>query len=272
MPQEPSPLHADEIVPLASSQGQEVKTTQEEEGELVMKIEGSIALVAGANRGLGKALVLALVEAGAAKVYAAARDERKVSANGSRVVPLTLDTTKPEQIAAAANKASDVTLLINNAGLFSSFDVLTTSQAEIDADFRTNFHGTFAVIKAFLPTLERANGATIVNVLSISALASVPPFGGYAASKAAAYSITQALRPELKARRIEVLALPGPIDTDMVKTLQIPKTSPAETAKNLLAGIARGDEEIFPDPMAQQMGALWSKSNKELERAFARQS
>src|SRR6266404_2932544 len=90
-----------------------------------------------------------------------------------------------------------------------------------------------------------------------------PALGGYSASKAAAYSVTQALRPQLKAKRIELLAvLPGPIDTDMVKALPIPKTSPADTARGVLAGIARGDEEIFPDPMAQQMGALWNKCHK----------
>jgi len=236
-----------------------------------MKIEGSIALVTGANRGLGKALVSALLAAGAAKVYAAARDERKVPAYSSRVVPLALDTTKPEQIAAAVKKANDVTLLINNAGLATSQNVLTMSQAEVDADFRTNVHGTLAVIKAFLPVLERApGGATVVNVLSLAALASFPILGGYSASKAAAYSITQALRPELKAKNIDVLAvLAGPIDTDMVKALQMPKTMPAETAKGLLAGIERGEEEIFPDPMAREMAALWNKSHKEFERAFA---
>jgi NAD(P)-dependent dehydrogenase (short-subunit alcohol dehydrogenase family) len=236
-----------------------------------MKIEGSIALVTGANRGLGKALVAALVEAGAAKVYAAARDVRQVLADGSRVVPIALDTTKPDQIAAAARQASDLTLLINNAGVLTSYNVLTTTQAELDADFRTNVHGTLAVIKAFLPVLERAlGGATIVNVLSLASLASVPPMGGYSASKAAAYSITQALRAELKAKRIDVLAaLPGPIDTDMVKQLALPKTSTAETAAGLLAGIERGEEEIFPDPMARQMSALWNTSPKDFERTFA---
>jgi NAD(P)-dependent dehydrogenase (short-subunit alcohol dehydrogenase family) len=236
-----------------------------------MRIEGSVALVTGANRGLGKAIVSALLEAGAAKVYAAAREARKVSADDPRVVPLTIDTTKPELIAAAAKHACDVTLLINNAGVLTSFNALTTSQAEIDADFRTNVHGTLAVIKAFLPVLERARGgATIVNVLSLVSLAAIPALGGYSASKAAAYSITQALRPELKAKGIDLLAaLPGVIDTDMVKNLQFPKTSAADTAKGLLAGIAHGDEEIFPDPMAQQMGALWNKSHKEYERTFA---
>jgi NAD(P)-dependent dehydrogenase (short-subunit alcohol dehydrogenase family) len=236
-----------------------------------MKLEGSVALVTGANRGLGRALVSALIEAGAAKVYAAARDERNLPAAGSRVIPLTLDTSKADQVGAAAKKASDVTLLINNAGSLSSFNVLTMSPEKLDADFRTNVHGTLAVIKAFLPVLERAaGGATIVNVLSLVSLGSSPSLGGYSASKAAAYSITQALRPELRAKHIDILAaLPGPIDTDMVKMLEMPKTSPAVTASGILAGIARGDEEIFPDPMAQQMAALWNKSHKEYERAFA---
>jgi len=236
-----------------------------------MKIEGSVALVTGANRGLGRALVSALVEAGAAKVYAAARDERQVLRGDSRIVPITLDTTKPDQIAAAVKKANDVTLLINNAGALNSHNVLTMSPAELDADFRTNVHGTLEVIKAFLPVLERApGGATIANVLSLASLGSFPPLGGYSASKAAAYSITQSLRPELKKKNIDILAvLPGPIDTDMVRDLQMPKTSAADTARGLLAGIVQAEEDIFPDPMAQQMSALWNKSHKEYERAFA---
>jgi NAD(P)-dependent dehydrogenase (short-subunit alcohol dehydrogenase family) len=236
-----------------------------------MKIEGSVALVTGSNRGLGKALVSALLEAGAAKVYAAARDASKVSSDDPRVVPLALDTSKPEQIAAAVRAARDVTLLMNNAGVASSANVLTASQAAMDSDFRTNVYGTLAVIKGFLPVLERARGgAVIVNVLSLVSLGSFPALGGYSGSKAAAYSITQSLRPELKGKHIEILAaLPGPIDTDMVKDLPMPKASPADVAKGLLPGVERGEEDIFPDPMAQQMGALWNKSHKEYERAFA---
>src|SRR5882724_7976172 len=183
----------------------------------VMKLEGCIALVTGANRGLGKALVAALLQAGATKIYAAARDERQIEASGSRVVPLRLDVTRPEQIAAAASQAADVTLLINNAGTLRSFNVLSATRANIEADFGVQVHGTLDVIRAFVPVLEHApGGATIVNVLSLSSLASVPTMGGYSASKAAAYSMTQALRPELNKMAIQVLAaLPGPIDTDM---------------------------------------------------------
>lgn len=236
-----------------------------------MKIHGAIALVTGSNRGLGKALVAALLEAGAAKVYAAARDPKKAAFDDPRVTPLALDTSKPEQIAAAARVASDVTLLVNNAGVASAANVLTTSQAALDADFGTNVYGTLAVIKRFVPVLESARGgATIVNVLSLASLGSFPALGGYSASKAAAYSITQALRAELKGKRIDVLAaLPGPIDTDMVRDLPMPKASPVDVAKGIVAGVERGEEDIFPDPMAVQMGALWNKSHKEYERAFA---
>ncbi len=204
-------------------------------------------------------------------MYAGARDPAKVALEDPRVVRLALDTSKPEQIAAAARAAADVTLLVNNAGVASAASVLTASQAALETDFGTNVYGTLAVVRRFLPVLEAARGgATIVNVLSLASLGNFPALGGYSASKAAAYSVTQALRAELKGRSIAVLAaLPGPIDTDMVKDLPMPKASPADVALGVLAGIERGDEEIFPDPMAMQMGALWSRSPKEYERAFA---
>jgi NAD(P)-dependent dehydrogenase (short-subunit alcohol dehydrogenase family) len=236
-----------------------------------MQIRGSIVLVTGASRGLGRALVSALLEVGAAKVYAAARDDKAVAQLESRVVPMRLDITRSDQISAAAAAAGDVTLLVNNAGVMTAHDVLTMDQAAIDADFRTNVFGTLGVIKAFLPALERAPGrATIVNVLSMVALAPLPGLGGYSSSKAASYSITQAMRPQLRKKGIAVLAaLPGLIDTDMVRALPAPKTSAPEVARGIVAGIERGDEEIFPDGPAQQLGSLWNKNHKEYERAFA---
>lgn len=235
-----------------------------------MKIEDSVALVTGANRGLGKALVDALLAKGAAKVYACARDPRTLTHRDARIVPLRLDTSKADELAAVARAAPDVSLLVNNAGTLTSFGVLTCTPASIEADLRTNVLGTLAVIRAFTPVLERAGGAAIVNVLSLVSLSSFPALGGYSASKAAAYSITQAVRAELRPKQIAVLAaLPGPIDTDMVKALDLPKASPSDVATGIVEGILRGDEEIFPDPMAQQMGSTWAKSPKEYERAFA---
>lgn len=224
-----------------------------------MKIEGSVVLVTGSNRGLGQALVAAFRAAGAAKVYAASRSGE-----------LALDITKPESIAAAAKIANDVTLLVNNAGVLKSHDLLTASDADLDLDFRTNVRGTLDVTKAFLPALERAHG-TIVNVLSIAAHASMPSIGGYAASKAAAYSMTQALRASLRPKHVAVLAaLPGIIDTDMVRHIPVPhKATAAEVANGIVAGIARGDEEIYPVAMTQELAGVWSKNPKELERMFA---
>jgi len=237
-----------------------------------MNIEGCTALVTGANRGLGQALIAALLEAGAAKIYATARDQTKLGVSNARVVPLTLDLTQPQSSVEAAKRAGDVTLLVNNAGIMTAASILTASHSEIDADFATNVHGTLGVIRAFVPVLERAReGATIVNILSLVALASLPALGGYSASKAAAYSMTQALRTELKSKRIAVLAaLPALIDTDMVRHLPLPKNPAAATARGILAGIAKGQEEIFPDPQAQQLGALWQANPKEYERTFAR--
>lgn len=235
-----------------------------------MKIEGAVALVTGANRGIGRAIVDALLEANVAKVYAAARDTRTVPDWGPRVVPIALDTTNPDSIATAAARAKDVTLLVNNAGVFNGMNLLTTDVSGLEADFRTNVLGTLAVTRAFVPVLEGAREGTIVNILSLVALASLPAMGGYAASKAAAYSVTQAVRAELRSKGISVLAaLPGPVDTDMVRHIPMAKASPVDTAKAIVAGIARGDEEIFPDAIAEQLGAVWRKNPKAYEQAFA---
>jgi NAD(P)-dependent dehydrogenase (short-subunit alcohol dehydrogenase family) len=236
-----------------------------------MKIEGSVALVTGANRGLGQALVSELLQAGAKKVYATARDKSKITGGDDpRVVVLALDTHKPAELVEVAKQANDVTLLINNAGVLGGYDILDTPLEVLEGDFRTNFFGTLAMVKAFLPVLERANGAAIVNILTVASLASLPLIGGYSASKAAAYSLTQSLRPKLKPKKIEVLAaLPGLIDTEMVRAFPMAKTSAADVARGILAGIARGDEEIFPDPMAKQFEAVWRQSAKALEQAFS---
>ncbi len=239
-----------------------------------MKLANAVVLVTGANRGLGRALVQATLDAGARRVYATGRDVRQLDALArlapDRVVALALDVTDAASLAAAAVAAPDVTVLINNAGVLASYNVLESSREAIEQDFAINLFGTLAATRAFLPALARAGaagGAALVNVLSVVSLASMPALGGYSAAKAAALSITQAMRGELTARGIAVHAvLPGPIDTDMVRAIEMAKTSPAEVARAILEGVERGADDILPDPASQQMFALWQRDPKALER------
>lgn len=238
-----------------------------------MKIGKSVALVTGANRGIGRSLVEALLGAGASRVYAAARDTkalaRVVALDPERVVALELDVTSAQSIEDAAKRAPDVTLLINNAGVLASYNLLTSSKAQLEQDFAVNFHGVLAVTKAFLPALERSQAAAIANVLTVVSLASRPVIGGYSASKAAAFSLTQALRAELKEKKIDVHAvIPGAVDTDMIRAFPIVKTSPALVAKAIVEGIDHGDEDILTDPMARDAFDRWRKDPKAFERYF----
>jgi NAD(P)-dependent dehydrogenase (short-subunit alcohol dehydrogenase family) len=240
-----------------------------------MKISNATALVTGANRGLGRALVGALLRAGATRVYATARDARKlepvVAVDPERIVPLALDVTSNSDIEAAAARATDVTLLVNNAGTLASYGLLSSSATDIATDFASNFHGPLALIKAFLPALERAKSAAIVNILSVVSLASRPVIGGYGASKAAMFSATQGLRPELDGKGIAVHAVfPGAIDTDMIRAFPIPKTSADDVATAIVDGVVRGDEDILPDSMGRDVFATWAKDPKAFERYFGR--
>ncbi|MEO8551913.1 MAG: SDR family NAD(P)-dependent oxidoreductase, partial [Kofleriaceae bacterium] len=160
-----------------------------------MKLSNATILVTGANRGLGRALVTASLALGARRVYAGSRDPAKLSPQ-DRVVPLQLDVNDPRSLAAAAERVSDLTLLVNNAGVLVSGSVLTSSTDQIAQEFATNVFGTLAATRAFVPALERNRGA-VVNVLSVASLANMPGLGVYSAAKAASYSLTQALRADL---------------------------------------------------------------------------
>lgn len=234
-----------------------------------MKIESSIAVVTGASRGIGRSLVTALLAGGAKKVYAGARDTTKIDTRDPRVVPLKLDVTNADDVAAAAEIARDANLLVNNAGVLASFDLLTASRSDLERDLATNFFGTLAVARAFAPVIEANGGGAIANVLTVVSLASMPALGGYSAAKAAAFSLTQALRAQLRPKKIAVHAVfPGPIDTDMAKDITLPKTSPDAAARAIVEGIARGEEDILPDPMAKQVFAQWMKDPKSIEQQF----
>lgn len=238
-----------------------------------MKMQDAVALVTGANRGIGKALVSELLARGARRVYAAARDPRTleglVATGNDRVAPLRIDITAPDQIEAAARLAPDVTVLFNNAGRLGAYNLLTTPVAELERELATNFFGSLAMTRAFLPALERAPGGALVNVLTVVSLASMPALGGYSASKAAAFSMTQALRAELRARHVAVhAAFPGPVDTDMVRHFDMPKTSAEDVARAIVEGVERGEEDICTDPMSRQVFDAWIRGPKDLERQF----
>jgi len=239
-----------------------------------VKLKNTTALVTGANRGIGKELVACLLERGAKRVYAAGRELSALQAvaalDRARVVPIRMDIAKAEEVAAAAKAAQDVELLINNAGVAAFGSAIEGPLELVSRDMATNYFGTLNVLRAFVPGMERRGGGSIVNLLSVVALASMPALGGYAASKAALYSLTQALRAELANKRIRVHAVfPGPVDTDMIRSVDMPKTSPSEVAGNLLDAVQADEEDIFPDAMSRQVQAAWSKEPKALERQFA---
>ena len=231
-----------------------------------MKIADSTVLVTGANRGLGKSLVEEALRRGAKRVYAGAR--RPFAHPNRRVTPLMLDVTSPAQIRAAVEKVDALDSLINNAGISLQNDL--SDRAALERLLAVNLFGTYDVTLAFLPVLARPRSA-IVNILSLASLAAVPFDSLYSISKAAAFSLSQSLRALLAGRGVSVhTVLPGPIDTDMTRGLDIPKASSDSTARAIFDGVEKEDEEIFPDPMSESIAESWrSSAVKALERQFA---
>lgn len=239
-----------------------------------MEIKNANVLVTGANRGIGSAFVEALLQNGAARIYASARrdDELKaiVAFDPKRVVALKLDVTQPAQVATAAMQAKDVNLLINNAGVLDIGSLLDVPMHTIQRNMDTNYYGMLAVTRAFTPIVESNGGGGVVNILTLLALASMPGLAAYNASKAAAWSLTQSLRVDLAKRGIQVFGVfPGAVDTDMIRQFEMPKTAASMIAQAVLNGIVAGTEDIFPDPMSQQVYAAWKTDHKAVERQFA---
>ncbi len=239
-----------------------------------MKISESTALVTGANRGIGRAIVEKLIEHGAKKIYATARDVSKLedltAKHQSRVIPVRLDLHDSKSIDALIATVGDTSLLINNAGALEFGSQLTASEDAIFKDMETNYFGTIRIVKAVVPMIEKNGGGAIANVLSIVALAPMPGIGGYSASKAAAHSLTQTLRAELATKKITVHGVyPGPVDTDMIKAFSIDKTSPAHVAEEILKGIEAGNLNILPDPVSAQAFKLWQVDQAAVEAQFA---
>jgi NAD(P)-dependent dehydrogenase (short-subunit alcohol dehydrogenase family) len=222
-----------------------------------MKIEGAVALVTGANRGLGASFAQALLDAGAAKVYAGARDPNAVT--DPRLTPLRLDITNPAEIAAAVEAAGDVTIVINNAGIanlgsFTGVPDLDDARAEME----TNYFGTLAMARAFAPVLAANGGGAMVNMLSAASFRISPLIASYSASKTAQWALTNALRLELKPQGTLVVGVhAGFIDTDLAAGFDLPKIAPADVAEQTVAAVIADQEEVLADEVSRQAkGAL----------------
>ena len=212
-----------------------------------MKIQNSVALVTGANRGIGLAFTQALLARGARKVYAAARDPATIDIPG--VETIRLDVTKPDEVAAAAARATDVTLVINNAGVAHQGGFLAVDAEEVTRRmFETNFFGMLRVSRAFAPILKANGGGALLNVLSIVSWINGGALAGYAASKSAAWSLTNSLRHELAAQSTQVTALHMAfVDTDLARAIGGPKASPNDVVARALDGLEAGLDEVLAD-------------------------
>ena len=235
-------------------------------GEAMGGVAGKAILITGANRGIGRAFVDEALRRGAGRVYAGTRDRFRYS--DERVVPVVLDVTNPAQIQEAVAKAESLDVLINNAGI-ALYDDLSDPTV-LERHLAVNLFGTHAVTQAFLPMLIRSGGA-VINNLSLNALAPLPLIPAYSISKAAAFNLTQSLRAFLAPDGVRVYAVfTGPVDTDMTRALDIPKSTPRAVAAAVFDALERDEEDIFPDPVSQSIAQRWGSSPaKALERQYA---
>lgn len=213
-------------------------------------IKDAVVLVTGGGRGLGKALVADALARGAGKVYATARDPRTIESTGA--VPLALEITDPESVAALTERTKDVTVLINNAGVYAGAPYLTGDVADIRQEFETNFYGPLLLTRAIVPQIVANGGGHVLNVASV--LSWVALGGSYSATKAALWSMSNALRLELLEQGVGVTGLHvGYMDTDMASAITEFKTDPAEVARLALDGVEAGAFEVLADDLTRQV-------------------
>jgi NAD(P)-dependent dehydrogenase (short-subunit alcohol dehydrogenase family) len=223
-----------------------------------MKNKDAIALVTGANRGPGLHFVEALVEFGAAKIYATARNIDTlgplVRKHEGLVVPLGLDVTEQAQVDAVAEAAQDVTLLLNNASVLDGRSLLeAASLSGFEHEMAVNVFGLARMCQAFAPIIEANGGGAIANMISVACLVHWPPNGTYSATKAAAMSLTEILQFELRDKGVQVFGIyAGWIDTEMASHAAVDKSSPVDVARNTMVGIEAGDSNIDADADAVQ--------------------
>lgn len=229
-------------------------------------VQGKVALVTGANRGIGKAIVGSLVEHGANKVYAAVRTlesaQALVDAYDEKVVPIHIDLEKPDTITAAAEVAGDVELFVNNAGVLGTASPLAEDALKtFEYEMNVNVFGLIRMAQAFAPILKANGGGALVQLNSVASMKCFSDFATYSASKAAAYSITQGLRDKLEEQGTLVISVhPGPIATDMTDGLGFDDIteSPTLVSEGIIEGLKLGEFHVFPDTLAKQIGEQYA--------------
>ncbi len=229
------------------------------------QVQGKSALVTGANRGIGLAIVEGLIAAGAAKVYAGVRQisnaDELVGKYGGKVIPVHMDLTDAESLQQAANKAVDASLVINNAGVLKMSPVLGDSVFDdLTFELETNLFGLIRMAQAFAPVLKRNGGGAFVQINSVVSMKCFPQFSTYCASKAAAYSITQALRSDLSTQGTHVMSVhPGPIKTDMGASAGLIDIAepPALVCEAIIQGLTEGAFHVYPDSLAKRIGQAY---------------
>ena len=218
----------------------------------MFKIKDCVALVTGSNRGLGLAYCEGLLRAGAAKIYAAARDPTKIDLRDSRVIPIALDVTAVGDVVSAAQSCQDVSLLINNAGVLRNSPMLGIESAEAARqEMEIHFFGVLSMVQRFAPVLAGNGGGAVINVLSVASWFASPAIATYCASKAAEEILTDAVRIQLRSQNTHVVGIyAGYLDTDMSAHITQPKTAPNQVVERSFAGLESGEDRILADESA----------------------
>ncbi|HHJ35374.1 MAG TPA: SDR family NAD(P)-dependent oxidoreductase [Gammaproteobacteria bacterium] len=240
-----------------------------------LNVKDKIALVTGANRGIGEAFVKVLLEQGARKIYAAARDldnlKPVIALAPDIIEPVLLDVTDTGHIQALPEKISALDILVNNAGIANACNSTSDNAVEISRlEMETNLFGPMQITLALLPQLKRSSEAAIINLSSIAGISNFPALGPYSATKAAMHSYTQGLRAELADTNIQVVGVyPGPIDTRMAEGFEMEKAKPEQVAIRTFIALGEGTNDVLPDDFAEQMYNVFLEHPHNLENAFS---